>query len=300
MNPLNNLIVSTLHLFPKGFVKRFAMRYIAGEQIEDANRLVGELNLKKMLATIDVLGENVNTREEAIVSSDAAVAVLRMIDKNKLNANLSIKLTQFGLNIDKDFCFDNVNKVMETARSFGNFVRIDMEDSSVTSATLAIYERFRAAGFDNTGIVIQAYMRRSAEDVKRLVEMKASVRICKGIYIEPEAIAFKGRDEIRRNYIGLLRMLIEGKCRVGIATHDDFLIRAAYDIINQDHVTRDDYEFQMLYGVRSDLRDKVVADGHRLRVYVPFGKHWYAYSMRRFKENPQVAGYVLKSVLTGR
>ncbi len=299
MNPLNNVIVSTLQLFPKGFVKRFAMRYIAGENIEDADRLVRELNAKKMLATIDVLGENVTTKQEAISSSDAAVEALRMIDKNKLNANLSIKLTQFGLNIDRNFCFDNVREVMETARGFGNFVRIDMEDSSVTTATLDIFERFRAAGFDNTGIVIQAYLRRSEQDIGHLVDMKASVRLCKGIYIEPEEIAFKGRDEIRQNYVKLLRMLIDGDCRVGIATHDDYLIKAAYDMLKQSNIDRDKYEFQMLYGVRSDLRDRIVADGHRLRVYVPFGKQWYAYSIRRFKENPQVAGYVFKSILTG-
>jgi proline dehydrogenase len=300
MNPLNNVIVSTLQLFPKGFVKRFAMRYIAGERIEDANRLVKELNSNQMRATIDVLGENVTTKEEATLSSDAAIEVLRMIDKNKLNANLSIKLTQFGLNIDKEFCFENVRRIMETARSLNNFVRIDMEDSSVTTATLGIYERFRSAGFDNTGVVIQAYMRRSEEDVRRLIEMKASVRLCKGIYVEPENIAFKGRDEIRQNYVKLLGMLMGGGCRVGIATHDDYLINAAYGLLSRDHVKPDHYEFQMLYGVRSDLRDKIVADGHALRVYVPFGKQWYAYSIRRFKENPQVAGYVFKSVLTGK
>lgn len=300
MNPLNNVIVSTLQLFPKGFVKRFAMRYIAGEQIEDANRVVKELNSKNMMATIDVLGENVNTKEEAVSSSDAAIEVLQMIDRNKLNANLSIKLTQFGLNIDHDFCYNNVLRIMETARNLGSFVRIDMEDSSVTTATLDIYDRFRKSGFDNTGVVIQAYLRRSEDDVRRLVDMKASVRLCKGIYIEPESIAFKGRDEIRRNYVRLMTMLVEGGCRIGIATHDDFLVKAAYDLLGRDHLQPDSYEFQMLYGVRQDLRDSIVSDGHKLRVYVPFGKQWYAYSIRRFKENPQVAGYVFKSVMTGK
>ena len=300
MNPLNNVIVSTLQLFPKGFVKRFAMRYIAGEYIEDANKVVRELNSRKMMATIDVLGENVSTREEASASSDAAIEVLKMIDENKLNANLSIKLTQFGLNIDKDYCFENVKRIMDTAKGLGIFVRIDMEDSSVTTATLDTYERFRKAGFDNTGIVIQAYLRRSEEDVKRLIDMKASVRLCKGIYIEPESIAFKGKDEIRKNYVKLMGMLMEGGSRIGIATHDDLLVRAAYDLLSRDHLQPDGYEFQMLYGVRQDIRDRIVADGHKLRVYVPFGKQWYAYSIRRFKENPQVAGYVFKSVMTGR
>jgi proline dehydrogenase len=300
MNPLNNVIVSTLQLFPKGFVKRFAMRYIAGEYIEDAKKVVKELNSRKMMATIDVLGENVSTREEASASSDAAIEVLKMIDKDKLNANLSIKLTQFGLNIDRDYCFENVKRIMDMAKVLGIFVRIDMEDSSVTTATLDTYERFRKAGFDNTGIVIQAYLRRSEEDVKRLIDMKASVRLCKGIYIEPESIAFKGKDEIRKNYVKLMGMLMEGGCRIGIATHDDLLVRAAYDLLSRDHLQPDGYEFQMLYGVRQDIRDRIVADGHKLRVYVPFGKQWYAYSIRRFKENSQVAGYVFKSVMTGR
>ncbi len=300
MNPLNNVIVSTLQLFPKGFVKRFAMRYIAGEYIEDAKKVVKELNSRKMMATIDVLGENVNTKEEASASSDAAIEVLKMIEKNKLNANLSIKLTQFGLNIDRDYCFENVKRIMDMAKVLGIFVRIDMEDSNVTAATLDTYERFRKAGFENTGVVIQAYLRRSEEDVRRLIDMKAGVRLCKGIYVEPESIAFKEKDEIRKNYVKLMTMLMEGGCKIGIATHDDMLVRAAYDLLSRDHLQPDGYEFQMLYGVRQDLRDRIVADGHKLRVYVPFGKQWYAYSIRRFKENPQVAGYVFKSVLTGK
>ncbi len=300
MNPMNNVIVSTLPLFPKGLVKRFALRYIAGEHIEDAVRLVQTLNSGGITATIDVLGENVTAREDAEKSSKAAREVLQVIKEHELDANLSIKLTQFGLNIDSNFCFDNVKPVMEAAKSYGNFVRIDMEDSSTTTATLDIYEKFRSAGYDNTGVVIQAYMRRSESDVRRLIDMKASVRLCKGIYIEPENIAYKGRDEIRRNYIRLLEMLLEGKCRVGIATHDGSLIDAACNAIDRLKLDKNNYEFQMLLGVRLDLRDKIVADGHRLRVYVPFGRQWYAYSMRRFKENPQVAGYIFKSVVMGR
>ncbi len=300
MNPLNNIIVSALQIFPKGFVKRFAMRYIAGEEIDDAVRLVQELNSKRMTATVDVLGENVNTKEEAIESTKAAKGVLKVIKGNHLDANLSIKLTQFGLNIDHDFCFDNIREVLDLAKGDGNFVRIDMEDSTTISATLEMYERLRKSGFDNTGVVIQAYMRRSEADVKRLIEMKASVRLVKGIYIEPESIAFKGKNEIRANFVKLLKLLFEGKCCVAIATHDDYLIRAAYELIEKFSPAHGEYEFQMLLGVRSDLRDKIVADGHRLRVYVPFGKHWYAYSIRRFKENPQVAGHVLKSILTGK
>jgi len=276
------------------------MRYIAGEDISDAVRLVREMNSREMTSTIDVLGENVSTKDEAIESTRAAKEVLDVIDKEKLNANLSIKLTQVGLTIDQNFCFDNVKEILELARSRGNFVRIDMEDSATTTATLKLYEKLREAGFENTGVVIQAYMRRSEEDVRRLIEMKASVRLVKGIYVEPEAIAFKRKEEIRRNFTKLLGMLLEGKCRVAIATHDDVLIREAYGLISKLAPVKSEYEFQVLLGVRSDLRDKIVADGHRMRVYVPFGRHWHAYSIRRFQENPEVAGYVLKSILTGR
>jgi len=300
MNPLNDLIVSTLQIFPKGFVKRFAMRYIAGEDISDAVRLVREMNSKRMTATVDVLGENVKTKEEAAGSAKAARDVLEVISGNQLGANLSVKLTQLGLNIDHDFCFDNVKEVLALARSHGNFVRLDMEDSTTTTATLSMYERLREAGFNNTGVVIQSYMRRSEDDVRRLIEMQASVRLVKGIYIEPESIAFKGKDEIRKNFVKLLSLLLEAKCRVAIATHDDYLINAAHGLIARFSSSPDEYEFQMLLGVRSDIRDRLVAEGHRLRVYVPFGKHWYAYAMRRFQENPQVAGYVLKSILTGK
>ncbi|HEY9166216.1 MAG TPA: proline dehydrogenase family protein [Candidatus Kryptonia bacterium] len=300
MNPLNNMMVSTLQVFPKSFIKKFAMRYIAGEHIEDAVSLVRKLNTSRMMATIDVLGENITTKDEALESTRAAEEVLQVISASNLDANLSIKLTQFGLNIDKDFCFNNVKRILDTARSRGNFVRIDMEDSSTTTATLDIYERFRKAGFDNTGVVIQAYMRRSESDVKRLIDMKANVRLCKGIYIEPESIAFKKKDEIRKNYVKLLNMLMEAKSGVAVATHDDYLIDAAYESISRFGLKPSEYEFQMLLGVRADLRDRIVADGKMLRVYVPFGKHWYAYSIRRFKENPQVAGYVFKAVFTGR
>jgi len=299
MNPLNDVIVSTFHVFPKGFVKRFAMRYIAGEHVDEAISLAGQLNSKNIMVTIDVLGENVATRGEAIASAKSYEDVLHLIDRHKVNGNISIKLTQLGLEIDKNFCFDNARRIVEVAKGYNNFVRIDMEDATTTTSTLEIYEKLRASGFDNTGVVIQARLRRSESDVQRLVEMKASVRLCKGIYIEPLNIAFRDRDEIRRNYIKLLHMLLEGKCRTGIATHDDVLVKAAYDAIAQLGLQKRDYEFQMLLGVRPDMRNRIVANGDQLRVYVPFGEHWYTYSMRRFKENPQVAGYVFKAIVFG-
>jgi len=293
-------MVSTLQLFPRNFVKKFAMRYIAGEDISDSVRVSRELNAKGMMTTVDVLGENVNSKEEALSFRKACEEVLYTIDANKLNSNLSIKLTQFGLKLDFEFCYENVRNLIELAKRLGNFVRIDMEDSSTTSDTLRLYERLRGEGYENTGVVIQAYMRRSEDDVRRLIELKANVRLCKGIYIEPSTIAFKGKEEIRKNYLKLLQMLIEGKCYVGIATHDDYLIDNAYLMLREYGLEKDRYEFQMLYGVRNSLRDKIVSDNHRLRVYVPFGKEWYPYSIRRFKENPQFAANVIKSIINGQ
>jgi proline dehydrogenase len=288
-----------MELFPRPVVRRFAMRYIAGEQLDDAVRVVRALNSKKMMGMIDVLGENVSTREESSAAIRECEEVLHSINKNRIDANLSIKLTQFGLKIDEEFCYFNVKRLIEMASGYSSFVRIDMEDSSTTSATLKLYERLRSDGFENVGVVIQANMRRSEKDVERLISMKANVRLCKGAYIEPEGTAFRDREGIRFNFLKLLKMLLEGKCYVGIATHDEFLINGAYRYIRERNLQKSDYEFQMLYGVRSKLRDQIVADGHRLRVYVPFGQHWYAYSMRRFKENPEMVRYILRAFLSG-
>ncbi len=299
MNLVNQLILSVIQLLPRSVVRRFAMRYIAGERPDDAVRVVREINLKKMTGTIDVLGENVTTREESRAAVGECEEVLHSIHQNHLDANLSIKLTQFGLKMDEEFCYSNVKRLLEIASGYDNFVRIDMEDSSTTSATLKLYERLRSDGFSNTGVVIQANLRRSLEDVQRLIPMKANIRLCKGAYLEPESIAFKNREEIRLSYLKLLRMLLEGKCYVGIATHDDFLIGSAYQYTQEMNLRKSDYEFQMLHGVRTKLRDQIVANRHRLRVYVPFGQYWYAYSIRRFKENPQIAWYVFQAIFSG-
>jgi proline dehydrogenase len=176
---------------------------------------------------------------------------------------------------------------------------MDMEDSSTTSATLNLYERLRSEGLDNVGVVIQANMRRSEADVRRLVSMKTNIRLCKGAYIEPEGVALQGKEEICVNFLKLLKILLDGRCYVGMATHDDFLIGGAHQYIQEMNLPKSAYEFQMLHGVKSKLRDEIVADGHRLRVYVPFGQHWYAYSIRRFKENPRIGWYVFQAMFSG-
>lgn len=299
MDLVNQLIVFVIQLLPKRLVKRFAMRYIAGEKLDDAIRVMKFLNLKNIMGTLDVLGENVSMKEESLQATKAGEEVLHSINENHLNANLSIKLTQFGLKIDEEFCYSNVRSLLGIASRYNNLVRIDMEDSSTTSATLKLYERLRSEGYENVGVVIQANMRRSEGDIQRLISMKANVRLCKGAYMEPEAIAFKSREEIQLNYLKLLKMLFDAKCYVGIATHDDFLVSGAYQYIQEMNLQKADYEFQMLYGVKIKLRDQIVADGHRLRIYVPFGQHWYAYSIRRFKENPQIARYVINALFSG-
>jgi proline dehydrogenase len=298
MSLLNRLIVSVLQRFPRGMIKPVAMRYIAGEGLEDAVRAVQGLNAKKMMATLDVLGEDVSRREEAEEAVQAGERALDAIARERLNSNLSVKLTQLGIKVDPRLGYENLKRIVERAGRLKNFVRIDMEDSSLTGVTLDLYRKLRGEGLDNVGVVIQAYLRCSEEDVKGLIPTRANVRVVKGIYNEPEATAFRDPEEIRRNFSKLLRLLLEGGCYAGIATHDDVLVEKAYQLIRKMKLPPDAYEFQMLYGVRPGLREEIVAGGHRMRIYVPFGKQWYPYSMRRFQENPQMARYVLRALLS--
>jgi proline dehydrogenase len=296
MNLLNKLIVTALPVIPKPIVRKFAGKYIAGEKLSDAVRVVKELNAKGIMATLDVLGEAITTKEEAIVARNEILELFPTIQKEKLDSNVSIKLTQLGLALDKNFCLENVRMIVSRAKEMNNFVRIDMEDSPTTDDTIWVYRQIRKE-FKNSGIVLQAYMRRTEDDSDRLIkDGLGHFRLCKGIYVEPAEIAFKGHDEVNQNFVQVLKKMFEQKAYVGIATHDNYLIDAAYRIIKSMKLQKHEYEFQMLLGVKDDLRSKIVRDGHRMRVYVPFGEHWYRYSIRRFKENPQMAGYVLKAL----
>ncbi|MBC8484907.1 MAG: proline dehydrogenase family protein [Bacteroidetes bacterium] len=297
MNLFSKAFASTIPIFPKRFIRIFANKYIAGDKLSDGVKTVQELNKKNMIATMDVLGESIKDKKEAEQSKNESIEVLDAISKYKLNSNLSVKLTMLGLNLDYDFCLSLFTEIMQHAKELNNFVRIDMEDSSVTDSTLRIFEDSKK-NFDNVGIVIQAYLRRSEYDVLKLTEMKANFRLCKGIYIEPEAIAFKKRNEIRNNFLKLIRLILEKKSYCGIATHDDFVIDGSRKLISELGLNKEDYEFQMLLGVRENLRDKLVIEGHKMKIYVPFGERWYEYSIRRFKENPNLAGQVLKSIFT--
>ena len=295
MNIFSQLVVSLLPLTPKPIVARFAKPYIAGEELADAVNVVRSLNTVGAMGTVDVLGEDITTREEAIGAREECKRVLAAIAEHRLDSNVSVKLTQLGLKIDREFCRANVEEILDAAKAQNNFVRIDMEDHTCTDDTLKVFRQVQDK-YSNVGIVIQAYLRRSESDIRQLASEKANVRLCKGIYVEPVDIAFKKREEVQENFQKLLRILFESRCYVGIATHDDVLIDGAKALISEFKPALMEYEYQMLLGVRTEKRNQLIRDGHRLRVYTPYGKRWYAYSARRLKENPQIAGYVLKSI----
>ncbi|MCX6149927.1 MAG: proline dehydrogenase family protein [Ignavibacteriales bacterium] len=299
MSFLNYLIVKFVKILPKPIVKIFALKYIAGTKLQDAVEVVKELNTRGIYATIDVLGEAINNKNEAIDAKKECFEVLDAIDKNNLMANLSIKPTQMGIVLDKDFGFKQITEIVEKAKEYKNFVRIDMEDSPVTDLTFELH-RFLKQKFDNVGVVVQAYLKRTYTDVSKLNKEGTNYRLCKGIYIEPESIAYKDKQEIRNNYMKVLKKMFEDGNYVGIATHDDYLIENAYQLIKEMNIPKEKYEFQMLYGVKESLRDKINSDGHKIRIYVPFGEHWYKYSIRRLQENPNMAWYITKSLFTFR
>ena len=300
MSLFHSAIAKSLPLIPKPIVGKVSARYIAGEHLSDAVHCIRSLNAKGMMTTIDILGEDIHERPAAEAVRAQWMDVVREIETQHLDSNVSVKPSQMGFRIDPEYCYGNLRTLVEAARRQGNFVRIDMEDSTMTSATIELYKRLRGEGFDNVGIVIQAYLHRSDADVRGLAGMNANIRLCKGIYRESPDIAYQDRDEIRRNFGLLLRTIMERGCYVGIATHDEYLVEKSYELIQKNGLTKDRYEFQMLLGVREQLRDSIVAVGHRLRVYVPFGEQWYAYSVRRLKENPQIAGYVLKALFSAQ
>jgi proline dehydrogenase len=296
---LNKLIVQFVKILPKSLVKIFAQKYIAGVQLQDAVNVVKELNSKGIYATIDVLGEAIKNKSEAIEAKKGCIEVLESIERNNLMANLSIKPTQMGIVIDKEFGFKQIDEIISKAKEYKNFVRIDMEDSSVTDLTFELFRNLKQK-FDNVGVVVQAYLKRTFNDIVSLNKEGTDYRICKGIYVESDSIAYKSKQLIRDNFLKVLKKMFEDGNYVGIATHDDYLINNSYQMIKEMNIPKDKYEFQMLYGVKESLRDKINTNGHKMRVYVPFGEHWYAYSIRRLQENPQVAWYITKSIFTFR
>jgi proline dehydrogenase len=297
MSIINSAIVKLITLVPKKIVRVFANKYIAGDKLINAIETAKRLNDKGIMGTMDVLGEDTSNKEEAVQARRECIEVLEAIDKNNLDSNLSLKLTQLGLKLDLEFCLENLLEIFKVAKECKQFVRIDMEDSTCTDDTLRIYERAKQF-YPRCGVVIQSYMRRSYNDVEKLVKNGTNIRLCKGIYVEPEEIAYKKKDEVNNNFLKLLRLMLSNGSYTGIATHDEKLVYGAYEILDELKKKKDEYEFQMLLGIRENLRDEILKAGHRLRVYIPFGEHWYRYCMRRFKENPKMASYVVKSILT--
>jgi proline dehydrogenase len=296
MSLFDKIIVLMLPFVPKPIVGYFSKTYIAGSTLDDAVSVVKDLNNKGMMATVDLLGEEVSKREQAIEAADMYKKILKTINKEKLDANVSVKPTQMGLHIDKKFCENTIRLIVEQAKELDNFVRIDMEDRSVTTDTIDIYLKLKQDFNEHVGTVVQAYLRRTSADIQNLVKQKANIRLCKGIYNEPRQAAYKQMPIINENFKYGLEQLLKNGCYVGIATHDEILVWHALKLIEEMGLKKDEYEFQMLLGVDESLRDIIVNTGHRLRVYVPFGKDWYPYSIRRLKENPKMAGYVFKAI----
>jgi len=291
----DHAVVRSLPAVPRSVVRRVAAPYIAGSTLDDARRVVSELNAAGVRATVDVLGEEVSRPEEAEAIAAAYRDALAAITADSLDANVSIKPTAFGLKVDQGLCRRLVRDLVADAERRGTFVRLDMEDSSTTDATLELYRELREDGHEAVGVVFQAALRRTLADIEALAPLTPSVRLCKGIYVEPERIAYQGYDEIRESFVACLDALLAASCRTAIATHDELLIERALERV--DGLPADSYELQMLLGVRADRGRRLVADGHPLRVYVPYGEQWYEYSLRRLQENPKVAGYVAKDVL---
>jgi proline dehydrogenase len=297
-------IVRLLPAVPKPVVQKLSERYIAGPELADACRVVKQLNEAGKMATIDVLGEEITTPDEATAIVRAYQDVFATIEREGLDSNVSVKLTALGLKLGEELCRENLEQVVRHAALSENFVRIDMEDSSTTDATLRIYRELRAAGHDNLGVVLQAYLRRTVADARALADLKPNVRLCKGIYLEPAALAFRDVGLVRASFVQALEELLGAGAYVGIATHDEWLISEGKRLVAAQGLEPAQCEFQMLLGVREQLADELVREGHRLRIYVPYGEHWYGYSLRRLQENPKIAGYIaadtLNRLLPGR
>jgi proline dehydrogenase len=294
MKMVQKAVSHVLPFVPKPIVGYFAKNYIAGEIIEDAVHVVKDLMDEGACATIDVLGEEVKEKDHALKVAETYQKVIHTIESEKLDSNVSVKLTHMGLKIDKEFCYDNVRKLVAEAKKYDNFITIDMEDHTCTSDTLEIFKRLRVE-FENVGTVLQTYMRRTLQDMNGLLPLNPNLRICKGIYNEPRDIAYKDEDIINQNFTYVIEKLLGNGSYVGIATHDEKLVWEAFRLIDKYQLRKDQYEFQMLLGVDPELRRIILNEGHRLRVYVPFGREWFAYSTRRLKENPNIAGYIMKS-----
>lgn len=297
----NKFIAAILPWFPKKFVWIFSRPYIAGETMADALRVSKDLNSKGIKVTLDVLGEFITNLDEAEANKKEYLHLIDESVKNGIDGNFSLKPTSFGLLIDKEVCYRHIREIVAKAASYHNFIRVDMEDSPCTDLEIELFRRLKAEFPSNVGLVLQAYLRRTYRDIEIMLdlntpEIPVSYRLCKGIYVEPEAIAFKKYEEVNEHFLQDLELMFKNHIYVGIATHDKYLVDGAYRLIKKYNVAKDMYEFQMLYGVTPALRQSILNDGHVMRVYVPFGKQWFGYSTRRLKENPKMASHIIKAI----
>jgi proline dehydrogenase len=294
---LDRAIVRVLPAVPRPVVRRLSDRYIAGSELADAVAVVRDLNARGLKATLDVLGEEVTEAKEALAIRGSYEEALATLEAEGLDANVSVKPTALGLKVDPALCRESVRALAAASAATGRFLRMDMEDSSTTTATLAIYRGLRAEGHENVGCVLQAVLRRTLDDVHELVPLRPNVRVCKGIYVEPADIAYQGDEAVRFNFVETMRALWEGGAKVAVATHDERLVAAALEEIEERGLGPERYEFQLLLGVRGDLAEALARAGHTVRIYVPYGRRWYEYSLRRLQENPQLAGYAARDIL---
>ncbi|HEU0193420.1 MAG TPA: proline dehydrogenase family protein [Gaiellales bacterium] len=296
MRIFDRTVATALPLVPRPLVRHFADRYMAGETLDQAVQTVQALNAERMMATVDVLGESIREPAEATQTVERYVEVLQTIQEKGLDANISVKLSALGVEIDRKLGAENAARLVREADSRGIFVRLDMEHSGLTDATLEIYRELRAAGHERVGVVIQAYLRRSLGDLRNLAPLRPNVRLVKGIYVEPPAIAYRDPQTVNRNFIDLVEELVGAGSYVAVATHDPLVVDESLRLFDRMRLDRAAYEFQMLLGVAEELRRQLVDHDHRMRVYVPFGDAWYSYSVRRLRENPSIAGYVARDV----
>jgi len=298
---INQMIAGILPYMPKKLVWMFSKEYIAGETLEEAISNSKRLNKEGILTTIDILGEFITTLEEAEANKEEYLQVIDAAEKAGVKGNYSLKPTFFGLLIDKNAAFRHIREVVAEAASYDNFVRIDMEDSPCTDLEIDLYRKLQEEFPLNVGLVVQAYLKRTHRDIQSLIDLNSedflvNLRICKGIYIEPDEIAFKKYEEVNAHFLDNIELMFKEKMYIAMATHDVLLVEGAYKLIEKYKVPEDKYEFQMLYGVTPALRKSIIEKGHRMRVYVPFGKQWFGYSTRRLKENPLMAGLVIRAL----
>ena len=296
MSLFDTLVKYGMPFVPKTIVGRVARRYVAGDTLDDAVHTLRALNDEGAMGTVDILGEEVREPVKATAAVEEYLRLLDRIEDEKLDANISIKPTMLGLNVDQSLCEENLLRIVARAAQFNNFVRVDMEDHTCTDNTIRLFRQMHEKHPTSVGVVLQSYLHRTIADINSLLPLVPNIRICKGIYREPREIAWKDFETIRANFAFATEKLLSSGAYVGIATHDPHLVWAGMQIVDRLGLDHDRYEFQMLLGVDPELRRVILANGHRLRVYVPYGKDWYPYSIRRLRENPTVAHHVVRAM----